>query len=614
MTTTTRIAPKDLSDAIAAARPGAVIELDSGEHVGQVVIDKPVVIEGRGASTWLGNRTGTVLIIRCAGVELRDLQIEMTGDLQHPAILAEGPFGPVLRNVAIRRGELYVAGPLLRFAPPPPIRLRALTEEEQTAQRASKAAAAGAANGVNEGAIAAVTVAARASTRSDATTLSMPPPPPTVALPGAAAARVEPEPAIAAPLLTPVPPASPLPAASATIARTASAAASAPRAATAPAMLAALRTPRGYAIGLAALALCGGVLYLATRSSPRAPAPKTAAMATTSAGKTAAATASERTTATSTSSDADAPEAPPASDELRLDSDLRTRVDVIGWSRDEERFALEIGYGRDAAAPARWKVRAVVEAASERVLAWQDLSEAPARVVAGEDEQPPWTKDAEAIDLDAFLPSAAVDPGNLEIRWCGNNKAPRFPTSSRAAGQELEVTWGPRKQQLARSACRPSDFGQVLLQVKGSPWRLMRLLPWKGTTSAMRVERSPSGRRVVVIATFRVEGKAVTRFYSRLAGPQIHILSNDAEKRREALRLLDMPGLFMSEDARRPAQPPSRILVRADDAAALELAQQLHARLRERFSLAEIEQVSADGTSSPVNGSYLWGDVLIVLK
>src|SRR5262249_20642710 len=83
-------------------------------------------IEGRGTGTWLGSSTGPVLIIRCAGVELRDLQVEMTGALEHPAILVEGDREPTQRNVTIRRGELRVARPV-SFAAAPKIRLKEQT-------------------------------------------------------------------------------------------------------------------------------------------------------------------------------------------------------------------------------------------------------------------------------------------------------------------------------------------------------------------------------------------------------------------------------------------------------------------------------------------------------
>lgn len=114
-----RIAPRDLPSAVATARPGERIELHAGELVGQVVIDKPLVIEGREAGTWLGNDTGPVLIIRSSGVELRDLQIELTGDLRHAAILVVGDHEPAMRNVAIRRGELRIENSRLHVAAPP---------------------------------------------------------------------------------------------------------------------------------------------------------------------------------------------------------------------------------------------------------------------------------------------------------------------------------------------------------------------------------------------------------------------------------------------------------------------------------------------------------------
>ncbi len=601
----TRIAPKDLNDAIAAARPGDRIELDGGEHAGQVVIDKPLVIEGRGVSTWLGNRTGPVLLIRCKGVELHDLQIEMTGDLQHPAILAEPECGPLLRNVAIRRGELYIAGPHLRFAPPPAVRLRELAPEEVAGAEVGAAA--------DEGAPARRAVVARASSRSDATTLSMPPPPPSATAMAATAVRAEPLPA-ATVLATGATSASPHASPAAATPRTAAAATAAPRLMMQSRPLAVLRSPLGAAVGLAALALCGGVLYLLFRSTPSQPEARLPA-APMAAVAVPAATLPPRAAPASTAA---SEPVPPPLDELRLTSNLRTSIEVVGWSQDEERFVLEITYGRDSANPARWRVRALVDAASERVLKWQDLSEAPARVAAGEDENPPWAKDPEAIQIEDFQSGSVIEPAQLDVRWCGNKRSPRFPASAQPAGRELELTWAARGEQIAATQCRTGDFGQVLLQAKGSPWRLMRFQPWKGNTSTVRVHSSPSSRRAVVVALFRLADRSVTRFYSRLLGPQIHILSSNPDLRGEALRLLGTPGLFMSENAQAPVPGPSRLMVRADDEAALQVAAALQEKLKARFGLAEIEPVTVKAktgrTTSKVDDSYLWGDILIVLK
>jgi hypothetical protein len=603
-----RIAPKDLSDAIAAAQPGDHLELDSGEHVGQVVIDRPLVIEGRGASTWLGNRTGPVLIIRCQGVELRDLQIEITGDLEQPAIFAEGNCEPVLKNVAIRRGELHVEGPLLRFAPPPPIRLRDLASTE-TVEAAEPATAA------------ATTPATVAMTPRTATSLSLSPPPPPPP-PSSPVAMRQPPVAVAR--------------TRAEAAQVAATAAPAPKPAT-PSKPATPALPRSWfaAAAIGAVALGGLVLYAVSGSASRSAATSSATtgrvataaeQAIGKAGSVASAVdpstgrSSEPSVAPSPPSPSPA-DAPPPPAELRLTSNLRTNIEVVGWSEDEERFLVEITYGRDSSLPAPWRVRALVDAPSERVLQWQDLSDPPARVVSGEDEQPPWSKTQEAIPVENFKSGRAIAPSQLEVRWCGNRKSPRFPIAARplesAPDQQLELAWASRGKSLAPAQCRAGDFGQVLLQVKGTPWRLMRLLAWKGDTSAMRVYSSPSGRRAVVVALFSLGGKRVARFYSRLLGPQIHVVSSNPELRDEAMRkmrAMGTPGLFMSEDARAPIAAPSRILVRAGDEEALRVAQSLQEKLGGELHLAEIEKISISHPPPRFDLSYLWGDVLIVLK
>jgi hypothetical protein len=562
-----RIAPKDLSEAIAAAKPGEHLELDSGEHVGQLVIDKPLLIEGRGASTWIGNRTGPVLIVRCPGVELRDLQIEVTGDLQHPAILAEGNCEPLLRNVAIRRGQLHVEGPLLSFATPPPIRLRELPASASPA----------------------VSLPART-----ATSLSLSPPPPSPPPPPTTGATRQPPVASARARIEPPP----------------TTGATAPPSQASPSPSLSPRSSRRFAVVAVVAVVALGLVLVAVSGSttPRSAATRASdpAVSTATTGKS----GPER-------SASPAPllkREPPLPDELQLTSNLRTSIEVVGWSQDEESFLLEITYGRNSSNPARWRVRALVDAPSEHVIRWQDLSEPPARVVAGEDEHPPWSKAPETIQLEDFRSGSALEPAQLDVRWCGNGRSPRFPTRARPLGRELELTWDSRGEQLAPTPCRDGDFGQVLLQVKDSPWRLMRFSPWKGSTSTVRVHRSPSGRRAVVVALFSLAGKSITRFYTRLLGPQIHIVSSDPERRSEALRLLGTPGLFMSENARVPIPPPSRILVRADDEEALRVARALQEKLEATFGLAELEKVGPDRTPAQVDDSYLWGDILIVLK
>jgi hypothetical protein len=532
-----RIAPRDLVSAIAAAKPGDRIELDSGELVGQVVIDKPLAIVGQGSGTWLGNRSGPVLIVRCSGVELHDVQIEMTGDLQHPAILIDDGCELVQRNVTIRRGEIRVDRPRLSFAAPAIIRLREST-----------------------------------------------PPVP---------APIVPDPIRRAPTQPPVPPAR---------AQTQPPAPPAPAQTQPPAPRSipgaqSMRTPAPAAPGASGARSGGGVrlryvvigigwlvvaffaLQAAERSTPRSATPS---QAPRSAG-----------------TGATIPPVPTI-DEIELTRAQRTNLEVVSWSPDEESFALDLGYGRDASSPARWRVRAVIDAASEKVLHWQDLSGPGARILSGE---PRWPEHpAASLPTEGFQPGSVLAASRLHVRWCEKPSATHFLTGVRSIGQQVELTWDATGAQVAPEACREGDAGSSLLYVDDSPWRLMRYSPRKGGTTTMTVHASPSHRRAVVVTLDHHDDKLVARFWTRLLGPQIHILSSNEGLRRDGLNRLGVPGLLMSEDDRDPVSPPSRILVASEDDAAVQIA----APLAERLALA-IER-------APSDSRYLWGDVLIVLK
>ncbi len=598
-----RISPKELSAAVAAASPGDHLELDDGEHVGQVVIDKPLVIEGRGASTWLGNRTGPVLIVCCPGVELRELQLEVTGELEHPAIQAERGCEPALHNVAIRRGELHVEGVLLHFAPPPPIRLRELTPAERSEAAAPVKPSA---------------KAALAMTPRTVTSLALPPPPPQATpSPLAAAAAAAPPMAVAS--VAPRPRrASAAPSVGASMA--AQKASKSVLASAASWVTASPRRARGYALaGVVAVGLGGVAWCAASGDAPagaRAVSTEVGAASASAATKRSGAAMADAASAAITPGGAAGDEAVelPAAVELVANSEHRTGIDVLGWSPDEESVLLEISYGRPGSQPSRWKVQALVDAASERVLRWRDVSTPPAKVVAGERESPSWSKAPEQFATDGLQRGSVLDPAQLDVRWCGNKKSGRYPTAARPRDGALELSWAAHGAQLRAETCRQGDFGQVLLQVKGSPWRLTRFLPWKGETSRVKVHRSPSGRRAVVIASFSLGDKQVARFYSRLLGPQIHVLANSPERRGEAMRLLGAPGLFLSENAQAPIAPPSRIMVRAGDVEALRVARSLQERLAQPLGLAEIEQVDVRRAPPLLKSAYLWGDVLIVLK
>lgn len=519
-----RIAPRDLVSAIAAAKPGDRIELDSGELVGQVVIDKPLAIVGRGSGTWLGNRSGPVLIIRRCRVELRDLQIEMTGDLQHPAILIDDGCELVQHNVTIRRGEIRVDRPRLSFASPAIIRLREPTP-----------------------AVPAPTVpdpARRAQTR--------PPAPP---------ARAQTQP--------PTPPSIPSPQSVRT---------PPPVTPGASGAMGGGGVHRRYVVAIAMMALCLLVFTVVkSKLQDAAPSRDPGSAGTGAAGPPA-----------------------PTVDEIELTRALRTNLEVVSWSPDEEAFALDLHYGRDASSPARWRVRAVIDAPSEKVLHWQDVSSAGARIVSGE---PRWPEHpAPSLPTDGFQPGSVIAPSRLHVRWCEKPSATRFLAGVRAIGPQVELSWDSSGTQVTPEACREGDAGSSLLYVDDSPWRLMRYSPRKGGTTAMTVYASPSHRRAVVVTLDRHDDKLVTRFWTRLLGPQIHILSSNDELRRDGLRRLGAPGLLMSEDEKDPVPPPSRILVPSEDDAAYAIA----VPLAEKLALP-IER-------APSDNRYMWGDVLIVLE
>ncbi len=508
-----RIAPKDLVSAIAAAKPGDRIELDSGEQVGQVVIDKPVAIVGRGSGTWLGNRSGPVLIIRRSGVELRDLQIEMTGDLQHPAILIDDGCELVQHNVTIRRGEIRVDRPRLSFAAPAIIRLREPTP---------------------------------------------PVPAPTV-----------PDPARRAQTEPPAPPS--IPSAQSVLTP-------APVTPGASGAMGGHGVHRRYVVAIALMVLCL-LVFTVVRSKLQDAAPSQ----------------DGRLTGTG----ATVPPVPTV-DEIELTRALRMNLEVVSWSPDEEAFALDLSYGRDASGPARWRVRAVIDAPSEKVLHWQDLSGAGARIVSGE---PRWPEHpAPSLPTDGFQPGTVIAPSRLHVRWCEKPSATRFLAGVRSIGPQVELSWGSSGTQVTPAACREGDAGSSLLYVDDSPWRLMRYSPRKGGTTAMTVYASPSRRRAVVVTLDHHDDKLVARFWTRLLGPQIHILSSNDELRRDGLRRLGVPGLLMSEDDKDPVPPPSRILVASEDDAAYPIAVPLAERLALPIARA------------PSDSRYMWGDVLIVLK
>lgn len=115
--------------------PGNTLNLLPGEFFGQVVIDRPVTIVGRGRATWIGSRMFPTIRITAPGVVLKNLMVEVTTDPEGVAIEAAPESRPVLEDVRVTGALVGVppenirtgAAPVDRarspitFLPPPPI-------------------------------------------------------------------------------------------------------------------------------------------------------------------------------------------------------------------------------------------------------------------------------------------------------------------------------------------------------------------------------------------------------------------------------------------------------------------------------------------------------------
>lgn len=75
-----RAAPAgDLEQLLAAARPGDVIVVPPGHHVGNFVVDVPVTLRGEGRPMLMGPGTGTTLTVRAAGTTIEGLHVHGSG-------------------------------------------------------------------------------------------------------------------------------------------------------------------------------------------------------------------------------------------------------------------------------------------------------------------------------------------------------------------------------------------------------------------------------------------------------------------------------------------------------------------------------------------------------
>ncbi len=88
-------APFDLQAALAAAQPGATIQIPAGVYPGPLHIDKPVTLEGVGWPIIQGNGQGDVITVTAAHVTLRGLVIRGSGtslDREDAAVTGLAPY------------------------------------------------------------------------------------------------------------------------------------------------------------------------------------------------------------------------------------------------------------------------------------------------------------------------------------------------------------------------------------------------------------------------------------------------------------------------------------------------------------------------------------------
>jgi len=102
-----RPAPGDLSPLQArvdAAAPGSLVEVEPGEYEGDLVLDKPLRLVGRGRPRLLGSGHGSVVRVRADGVTLEGFEIDgrRGGDLSHDSAgVHSAARGTTLRDLAI---------------------------------------------------------------------------------------------------------------------------------------------------------------------------------------------------------------------------------------------------------------------------------------------------------------------------------------------------------------------------------------------------------------------------------------------------------------------------------------------------------------------------------
>lgn len=92
----------DLQTLINGQPSGGKVELSPGEFFGQIIVDRPITIVGKGKSTWIGSRSGPTIRVTAPGVKLQNLMVEVTSGPEDVAVEAAPGTEPLLENVIIK--------------------------------------------------------------------------------------------------------------------------------------------------------------------------------------------------------------------------------------------------------------------------------------------------------------------------------------------------------------------------------------------------------------------------------------------------------------------------------------------------------------------------------
>ncbi|MFH0822938.1 MAG: ankyrin repeat domain-containing protein, partial [Pseudomonadota bacterium] len=142
--------PSKIRQMILDQRTNGVLNLPPGEYFGQVVIDKPLTLEGAGKATWIGWKESPTIRITSHGVVIRNVVVEATNESEKIAIEAFPGTDPILVGVILRgttvgmrpeniRDADFVEVPpiKIKFVPPPPIKKSPVEDSVQISSAAS---------------------------------------------------------------------------------------------------------------------------------------------------------------------------------------------------------------------------------------------------------------------------------------------------------------------------------------------------------------------------------------------------------------------------------------------------------------------------------------------